>query len=993
MESKAPETQDPLAMARERVQVGAIPNWVTLTDYDKTFTPKIRGQATELLVERHVHAELGQEFSRKALRLETPHSVQNLSQWRIEFSPNTESIVLHSVKTYRGDVAREHASLDKIQFLQRESQLEAHIVHGRATLLLVLEDVAPGDILEYSYTRTFRPKVMPEHTAQFFNLSAGVEIGKYYFLVRHSEQRALKWKSSSPKLEPKITTENGETSLCWLGTQFFSPAPEEFLPPGHITTPWIQISDCPDWQTVARAVLDAWEEDPPENGLNRLVEEVTATSPDLMTRVTRAIELVQDRFRYLSVMDLELGGQIPAVAGTVVRRRYGDCKDLAFLLVRLLRALRVTARPVLVNSGWGQFIATVLPGPGMFNHAIVEYEIGAEKRWVDCTINHQGGGALGRFVPDYGLGLPVDAATTELAPVPKASLVAGSLDIKETLVLDTSGGSSYFATLITAKGPYADRFRRDFANESFEALSKNRLQRCANQFYCKATRINQLEYRDERDINEFVFSEAFEIYDWIKEDKASRTYTLLINSNVTSGALAKPGLAPRREPFALPYPCNRTHAIEIECGSLGSVSLPMVQIGNRFLSFSRRTRSWPKSVKLTFSLDTLAPSIPTVEVPNHSKMVESIWQAANVRLRVPSGYAKPRRRSDFGALPRKGPAPAMASTPAAPPPEKPAPVVAGKIDTVLQGDPPAKPMPPAADGSRFQVPAEESSESRHRSRGLRTEKNSRLSFFIFLGAFVTLFVAGFFSHNPDTRALGGLLGLLSLTSIVGSVVLGVLGWRKCARHPGRYQNSQIFAILTVIFGGLLSLFMVPAFIYGMVHGLSRVRAGQSTYQTSSDSTASDIHSRPLDFSEFNFVLQRPASPWERVNEMAFGTNTTVAFRRPDPMAFTIVAVRIPPMLLDPRKSVVQLSKTSLQKSAGWHNVVKEQEAIYNGVAGWQIETEASIQGHETYFVQWICATNGFGYQLTAWAPKASKSDLLYECDRLFADFELVAPQK
>jgi len=36
-------------------------------------------------------------------------------------------------------------------------------------------------------------------------------------------------------------------------------------------------------------------------------------------------------------VNLELGGQIPAPTETVIRRRYGDCKDLAFLLVRLLR--------------------------------------------------------------------------------------------------------------------------------------------------------------------------------------------------------------------------------------------------------------------------------------------------------------------------------------------------------------------------------------------------------------------------------------------------------------------------------------------------------------------------------------------------------------------------------------------------------------------------------------------------------------------------------
>src|SRR6185437_15952319 len=162
---------------------------------DKAFTPKIRGQTTDLLIERHIHTELGQRFVRNVTRLETQHAVQTLSQWRLEFSPHIESIILHSIKTYRGDIETEHASLEKIQFLQRESQLEGLMVHGRVTLLLVLEDVSPGDILECSYTLTSRPKILPEHVSQLFSIPAGVEIGKYHFLIRHSEKSALKWKS------------------------------------------------------------------------------------------------------------------------------------------------------------------------------------------------------------------------------------------------------------------------------------------------------------------------------------------------------------------------------------------------------------------------------------------------------------------------------------------------------------------------------------------------------------------------------------------------------------------------------------------------------------------------------------------------------------------------------------------------------------------------------------------------------------------------------
>src|SRR5262249_30618291 len=152
----------------------------------------------------------------------------------------------------------------------------------------------------------------------------------------------------------------------------------------------------------------------------------------------RAVELVQDNFRYLSV-NLELGGHIPAGPETAVRRRYGDCKDLAFLLVHLLRRLGVAARPVLVNAVLRKSIGDLLPSPNLFNHAVVEYRVGEETRWVDATIKRQGGGALNRSLPDFRLGLPMDAEGSGLVPPPKGSVQPGLFELKETFVVDTTG--------------------------------------------------------------------------------------------------------------------------------------------------------------------------------------------------------------------------------------------------------------------------------------------------------------------------------------------------------------------------------------------------------------------------------------------------------------------------------------------------------------------------------------------------------------------------
>src|SRR5262249_7731879 len=94
----------------------------------------------------------------------------------------------------------------------------------------------------------------------------------------------------------------------------------------------------------------------------------------------------------------------------------------------------------------------------------------------------------------------------------------------------------------------------------------------------------------------------------------------------------------------------------------------------------------------------------------------------------------------------------------------------------------------------------------------------------------------------------------------------------------------------------------------------------------------------------------------------------------------------------PQKGMIDLAKNSLRRNTPSYRLVKEQETAYNGKPGWQIETEGSLAGHDTYFVQWIVATNGVGYQLTGWAPAIAKTELEDEAQKLFADFELTTPE-
>ena len=150
----------------------------------------------------------------------------------------------------------------------------------------------------------------------------------------------------------------------WEGQQLATRDPEPNQPSTAMDYIWIQCSDLPEWQPLAARLAEAWSKVAESSELDLMPEfprppEVNAEA------VHKLIQRIQGEFRYLSV-DLESGGWIPAAPAVVARRRYGDCKDLAWLATTVLRAWGVLARPVLVGTGLRDKIAALRPMAQLF---------------------------------------------------------------------------------------------------------------------------------------------------------------------------------------------------------------------------------------------------------------------------------------------------------------------------------------------------------------------------------------------------------------------------------------------------------------------------------------------------------------------------------------------------------------------------------------------------------------------------------------------------
>ena len=646
-ESVAPQQGSALDAAKERILLGPAPDWMTPCPLRLDFKPKQPGHVTHLLACKQLHAEKRQTLVHSAIRLETIQAVQSQAQGRLPFDPRTQTFTLNWLRIHRDQTVFDRTALENLRCVQAES--EGLISTGRLTLMLQLEDVRPGDVLELCYTVEEQPLLLPEHCGCWFALPEDAPLGSLYFSVRFNSTRPMRWLSSAPDLRPAETRQGAETFWVWTRENFPASRAEDHTPSWHISHPWIQVSDCPDWETVAAAFALAWEQNPAEADLAAIAPEITAGAGGILRQTEKAIQWVQDQYRYLA-SDAELDGQAPASPAVVERRRFGDCKDLSVLLMFLLKRLGLESRLVLVNSKFRKSLAGLLPMPSLFNHVVVEYQARGETRWVDATAKGQGGGSLNRGISDFGVGLPVARSGSQLLEAPVPALEANVYQIKESVLLDTAGSPSILGIVVTARGSHAEELRREFETRGAEGVARQRLQTCVDRFI-DVQRAGAMEYRDNRTENEFFLAEIFEIKNFLKADPQSNWYKLEVAAEAVGGLLPLPLSGSRRTPFALPHPCHVVHILEVYCVALPPAIVQQRTIENPWLKFTRLRKTLAGYWTVTTTLSTLTDAVPPEGIDEYREAVREIRAQCAWSLLVPAGQDRPHQRNDFGKLP------------------------------------------------------------------------------------------------------------------------------------------------------------------------------------------------------------------------------------------------------------------------------------------------------------------------------------------------------
>lgn len=248
-------------------------------------------------------------------------------------------------------------------------------------------------------------------------------------------------------------------------------------PPPTAKVPYTVIGTLGDWNELGRFYAQLLKEPSvPGPDLRDLVQRLVKPEMDRKTKIRTIYDWVIENTRYVA-LEFGINAVKPYAVNSVLRRRFGDCKDKGTLLAAMLREAGIDARVAMVRTRDRGPIDLEIPTFAAFDHVIVN--VPQDGLWLDGTVMHHGLGEIpppDRNVPS----LVVDTSNGGggvLVTIPEMAPEEDWALRDETIVLNPEGEAQIDAE-VTARGNQAAEERSLFRNSDrpYSVLG-NRLQR------------------------------------------------------------------------------------------------------------------------------------------------------------------------------------------------------------------------------------------------------------------------------------------------------------------------------------------------------------------------------------------------------------------------------------------------------------------------------------------------------------------------------------
>lgn len=386
------------------------------------------------------------------------------SRVQVSFDPSYQKVLLHAFAVWRDGRRLDRLAEARIELLRREAGLENESIDGRKTLLVILNDVRVGDIVEVSYSILGQNPVHGASHDGALSIGFDMPVDHLFASVTSRSTRRLHVQAVRTGAIPAVKVDGDMQRWQLEKVGVAAIQPEEGTPSDYAVYPRVEYSDDADWHEVADWGTKLFAVDATLGpDLERRLDAWLASGLKGQALVSAALSLVQDDVRYFSA-SLGENSHRPKVPARTWADRAGDCKDKTALLVAILQRLGFDAKPALVSSSGRNSLHDWLPGHAVFDHALVRLQLDGRTWWLDGTMTSQATRLDTRAQPAVDWALVVAPETQALEAV-KAPPVDGDL-VTYDHVWDTSDTSkpAHLQLTVTTRGEVAEGYRATIAS-------------------------------------------------------------------------------------------------------------------------------------------------------------------------------------------------------------------------------------------------------------------------------------------------------------------------------------------------------------------------------------------------------------------------------------------------------------------------------------------------------------------------------------------------
>jgi hypothetical protein len=506
-----------------------------------------------------------------------------------------------------------------------EGRVEGMYVDER-TVSFIPEGVGPGDQVDFAYLLVARAPESPWDWIETDDY--GSHVCARRLVIDAPRPLGLRFHASG--FDPPLASGSGDRLVIELSVRHADPpAIEEQMPDGYDPRRTLLVSNAPSFASLGasyRAILDST---PLDDRVKALAASIAGRGGD---PVAALAAFVQEHIRYVG-LEVKSHRARPSPPPEVLERGYGDCKDMALLLVHLLRGAGLEAWSALVRTPDLGPVDPALPVLSAFNHEIAAVRRGGALVFIDPTVKEA--------VP------PWSGAIREGAAV----LVADGVHGLVTAARQPDGVSAVESRVMAALGRSRGGARRldldvttSYSGPALADMrqrlltgTQDELRREAAEFFGRATgglalvSMSRDYSAASRSVTPLAIREGLSFEGRRGADGVALRYL----PPEIADWLAPPEVAGRRAPLRLDHPRTTRVVLDLRGVPRGAQLPGAWSHADRFVRLSRASRAIPSGLETVWTAETLRDEVPRGDLPGYARAMAEAYGDAELVIREP----------------------------------------------------------------------------------------------------------------------------------------------------------------------------------------------------------------------------------------------------------------------------------------------------------------------------------------------------------------------